>query len=151
MMQFSAEETATVLAALRYWQREGLTSSGHEIDIASNGDTLEPMTTDEIDELCERLNFQGGEKPEDRVEQLRQLKAAGLSQADCIGVFGVKRDEDAYARAAHGKLASDDLEFDETVLLSESGDGCWVGAWVYVSNADAGYPSNDEQWISHDT
>jgi len=55
-MKLTDRELATVLAALRYWQREGLFSCGHEIDIASNGDTLEPLTARDIDALCERLN-----------------------------------------------------------------------------------------------
>lgn len=50
-------ELATILAALRYWAREGLLSSGHERDIATNGDTLKPLTAEEIDALCARLNF----------------------------------------------------------------------------------------------
>ena len=48
-------EFNTVLAALRYWQREGLMSGGHEQDIASDGDT-EPLSAEEIDVLCERIN-----------------------------------------------------------------------------------------------
>ena len=51
-----ARELATVLAALRYWQREGLASSGHEHAISSNGDTLAPLTLAEVDALAERLN-----------------------------------------------------------------------------------------------
>lgn len=44
----------TILAALRYWQREGQGSSGHERDIAEeHGDAL---NANEIDELCERIN-----------------------------------------------------------------------------------------------
>lgn len=50
-------QLATILAALRYWQREGLMSSGHEHDIASDNDTLEPLNREEIDALCESLNF----------------------------------------------------------------------------------------------
>lgn len=47
-----------MLASLRYWQREGLMSSGHEIaEIATDGGTLEPLTAKAIDGLCERLNF----------------------------------------------------------------------------------------------
>lgn len=49
-------ELATVLAALRYWQREGLMSAGCEQDIASDGGRIEPLTEGQIDELCERLN-----------------------------------------------------------------------------------------------
>ena len=51
-----ARELATVLAALRYWQREGLASSGHEHAISSNGDTFAPLTLAEVDALAERLN-----------------------------------------------------------------------------------------------
>jgi hypothetical protein len=56
-------ELATVLAALRYWQRHGLPqcldSKNHlpEDDIATDGGTLAPMRKPEIDVLCERLNF----------------------------------------------------------------------------------------------
>ena len=49
-------ELKTVLAALRYWQREGRFSGGHEQDIATNGGASEPLDGDEIDALCERLN-----------------------------------------------------------------------------------------------
>jgi hypothetical protein len=49
---------ATILAALRYWQREGWISSGHEHDIASNGGTIEPLEAAEIDSLCEWLNIE---------------------------------------------------------------------------------------------
>lgn len=54
----TSRELATVLAALRYWQREGIHSGGHEQDIATDGDGLIPLTGSEIDELCERLNVE---------------------------------------------------------------------------------------------
>ena len=51
---------ATILAALRRYQR-GLAENDNLLpadvaDIATNGDTLEPMTAEEIDGLCETLN-----------------------------------------------------------------------------------------------
>jgi hypothetical protein len=49
-------ELATVLAALRYWQRQGLMSAGGEHDIATDGGQLAPLTSAEIDALCARLN-----------------------------------------------------------------------------------------------
>ncbi len=55
-VSLSPRNLATILAALRYWQREGLMSSGHEQDIASDGDTIEPLAAIEIDALCERIN-----------------------------------------------------------------------------------------------
>lgn len=45
---------ATVLAALRYWQREGLMSAGVEHDIASDGDVV-PLSASEIDTMCEDI------------------------------------------------------------------------------------------------
>ena len=53
---FKGRELATMIAALRYWQREGLISSAREIDIASSGKRLKPLTAAEIDELCGKLN-----------------------------------------------------------------------------------------------
>lgn len=50
-------ELATILAALRYWQREGLKSDGHEADIAAEHGP--PLTAEEIDDLCEWLNANG--------------------------------------------------------------------------------------------
>jgi hypothetical protein len=63
-LQVDERELATILAALRYWQRDGLLSDEHgdlatpgpENDIATAGGTHEPLDLDEIDELCERLN-----------------------------------------------------------------------------------------------
>jgi hypothetical protein len=49
-------QTATILAALRYWQREGLMSSGHEGSIACNGGDIKPLSAPEIDALCEQIN-----------------------------------------------------------------------------------------------
>lgn len=47
---------ATMLAALRYWQREGRWSCGAEQDIASDCGKFSPMSPEEIDDLCETLN-----------------------------------------------------------------------------------------------
>ena len=52
-------ELSTVLAALRYWQREGLHSSGHERDIATDEGLYQAMTSAEIDALADRLNSDG--------------------------------------------------------------------------------------------
>lgn len=49
-------ETATILAALRFWQREGASLTLPEWDIATSGGTLDGLDIEEIDGLCERLN-----------------------------------------------------------------------------------------------
>jgi len=53
--RMNPRELNTLLAALRYWQREGLMSGGHEQDIAADGGVI-PLNAAEIDSLCERLN-----------------------------------------------------------------------------------------------
>lgn len=55
---FTDEEQATVLAALRFWQRagHGASSTPPEWDIATNEGTVEPLDEPAIDDLCERIN-----------------------------------------------------------------------------------------------
>jgi hypothetical protein len=55
----TARERDTIIAALRYWQREGQHSAGAELDIAENGreGPRARLSDDEIDALIEtRLN-----------------------------------------------------------------------------------------------
>ncbi|OAN76732.1 hypothetical protein A8B82_15165 [Sulfitobacter sp. EhC04] len=61
----SYREHATMLAALRFWQRSGLGDGTrdlvdglpyHQRDIATDDGTLDPLTVEEIDALCERIN-----------------------------------------------------------------------------------------------
>jgi len=58
-MKLSDREIATVLAALRYYQRD-LVDDGARFehgDIATNGGKLKPLDEFEIDKLCDHLNF----------------------------------------------------------------------------------------------
>jgi hypothetical protein len=56
-MTLNPRETATILAALRFWQaNEGMPSAVFT-DIATNDGCLVALGMDEIDRLCERLNF----------------------------------------------------------------------------------------------
>jgi len=55
-MKLDEQQLATVLAALRYWQREGLMSNGDEHDIATEGGRYVELGAEAIDELCEELN-----------------------------------------------------------------------------------------------
>jgi hypothetical protein len=56
-MQLTERELATVLAALRYWQQD-LADNEDEGPISQEHftETVTPLTVDEIDQLCERLN-----------------------------------------------------------------------------------------------
>lgn len=54
-VRLSERERAAMLAALHCWQRERLASSGHERDIETAFDHLQPLPGEEIDALCERV------------------------------------------------------------------------------------------------
>jgi hypothetical protein len=60
-MPFDERETATILAALRYWQARSLPATPDQAEaieeIATDGRTLEPLDEEEIDTLCEAINI----------------------------------------------------------------------------------------------
>src|ERR1039457_865017 len=54
---FEKRQTATILAALRYWQSNGIVASRHDhYTIATDDGTLQPLTRPEIDAMCEQIN-----------------------------------------------------------------------------------------------
>ena len=53
-MKLSDRELATVLAALRYWQDE--MAPYEDGSTSEHFQEVTPLTTKEIDDLCERLN-----------------------------------------------------------------------------------------------
>lgn len=57
-MSFNDRETATILAALRYWQKATLwdRSVGAAAVIASDDGRFAPLNSAEIDVLCEKVN-----------------------------------------------------------------------------------------------
>jgi hypothetical protein len=57
-IQLNNRELATVLAALRYWQQElAANQDGGPISPDHFDDKVTPLTVEEIDELCVRLNL----------------------------------------------------------------------------------------------
>ncbi len=62
MKALSARELATILAALRWWQRSIVTGKemNEEMDIAEDGGAFARLSIIEINKLCEGLNC--GEK-----------------------------------------------------------------------------------------
>ena len=74
-----------------------------------------------------------------RIAALKDLQSKGLTFSDAVNVFGEDRDSNAYARKAadlHGR--DGELEFDDTVVVSESDDGAYVMCWQWVDKDDAG-------------
>lgn len=54
MKRFSAKDTATILAALRFWQRQ---TEPKDRDCFGHFEDVRPLRDDEIDELCEKINL----------------------------------------------------------------------------------------------
>ena len=57
-VELSAQEIAQLLAALRNWQTDSLNEDLADA-FAGHFEDNEPLSDDEIDALCERLNFAG--------------------------------------------------------------------------------------------
>lgn len=70
--------------------------------------------------------------------ELTKLKERGLTFSDCVDVFGVERDTDPQARKAfeiHHREG--EVEIDSTTVISESSEGAYVMAWVWVDDPDS--------------
>ena len=79
-------------------------------------------------------------------ERLLALKAEGLTFGACITAFGVDRDTDPFAKVAFENYQDEgSTEIDDFTVLSKSKDGAYVMAWVWVSNEEAGIPSDEEE------
>lgn len=83
-----------------------------------------------------------------RAAALRAIQEARISYADCVRALGgVDSNMNPYARAAirlYAEGSDNDIEIDDTTMLSVGDDGAWVGAWLWVSNEKAGvHPWDD--------
>jgi hypothetical protein len=106
-------ELGTVLAALRLWQRLGDRLGEPELAIATDEGAFPPLTKDEIDGLCERINI-GGSHEDATPEEI------------------------ARARERYAVTSDDDIEIDDSAKASRADDGTWVQAWVWLEKqADA--------------
>lgn len=100
-------ELATVLAALRFYQRMRLTpnrslTNADLDDILTNGGKVKPLDAGQIDELCELINLggqpakatEGTTKPAaDGLAELEELMHAVESLKDFGGEGGIEAEE----------------------------------------------------------
>ena len=82
-------ELATVLAALRHWQQH-IQRTGTAVRDSSHFEDVEPLTPEEIDRLCQRLNTAAPDAEPCECERLGYF---------CSGVPGI------LARVENGRLA----------------------------------------------
>lgn len=117
----SPSELSTLLAALRYYQL-GLERDdvpGGIFDIASEADTRQPLTDDQIDDLCEELNC----GPEDNSPAAQKYREA----------------------AKRFKHRQGELEIDDFAAVSfGADDGAYVQAWVWIDETDTHPPEVSE-------
>lgn len=102
-------ERATVLAALRMWQRLGVGQDCPEQDIANNDGDITPTLDSDIDALCERLND------------------APIKER----ILATPAERDAAIRS----YVDDDCEIDDDAAVSRGDDVTWVQAWVRIAPA----------------
>ena len=107
--ELDSRELGTVLAALRYWQRQGCPDGPELREIASDND-MKPLDLEEIDALCERLNLGQHRQPATK----------------------------AQIEAARAEYQSDDVNIDDDAATSDAVDdgGTWVQAWVWLATAE---------------
>lgn len=116
-LRVNRRELATILAALRFHQEENLQGGGELLGKAMRGGatsrrTLQPLSYEEVDQLCQRLNLRSempgllfeppehaaGQQPLFRVVYIIDLHAANPRQA-AASVHRILRDPESLAPA----------------------------------------------------
>lgn len=98
-MKLSKNDLATILAALRYWQRMEVAPKRRtlcpEMELILKAEGLRPLVASEIDALCEELNTPEPPEPKIALETRRLRRAASklcrvaeTTTADLIGFNG---------------------------------------------------------------
>jgi hypothetical protein len=119
-MKLRKRELATVLAALRFYQKEDLDNEPDINDIATDGWTLDALTVAEIDSLCEELNCQ----------PTRNCRLADRTEKE-FEVMELAREKLARHFDRNDFTVYSDTEID----LSPDG-GAWIDVGVWVPLAD---------------
>lgn len=75
--------------------------------------------------------------------ELQKLIKSGLTFAQCVNALGAE--EGPFINAARElKQREGEVEFDDHVVISDSDEGAYVMAWVWVSNEEAGVEPEDD-------
>lgn len=105
----STKEINTVLAALRFFQMKGAAAGPEIADLATNNGAESPMSNDEIDALCERLNVS---EPLNIVVHMEggavQSVMANRETGDAVVVFTLDYDTDGIEQSELVSVTQDD-------------------------------------------
>ena len=137
------EQHATVLAALRFYQREGMgdpACRSEEIDdLATNGGEVTALDVVGISDLCEQLNC----RDTDFSAALQVLKQSGMDFGECVNAYGETAIDSPYVRYAVEISSDGDFEIDGTPVVSKGEEpGAYVMGWLWVSDYDCGVQDN---------
>ena len=136
MMINDERELATVLAALRMWQRGSCGTTGTqasvleaahaEMSIATDGERLMPLLASEIDELCERLNAQQ-DLPTVvlRVEGVAVHTVVANMPARCVILDA---DVEGSDRSGLKMIDGKEMQVIDVGMGGHSVPGCWSGS-----------------------
>ena len=69
--------------------------------------------------------------------KLTKLVDQGLTFGDCVAAFATNKQTSKVVQSACERYASDEVEIDPETVVSESDEGAWVMAWVWVPKDDA--------------
>lgn len=73
-------------------------------------------------------------------ELLKVAKENGLDFSQCVREFGEDVESNAFAVAAQNRYcrdSSDNIEIDSHAVVSETENGAWVSAWLFINNSEA--------------
>lgn len=141
--KLDSRELATVLAALRYYQASPYLGTPSDIHkIATNDGEFSSLAFLEVDELCERLNFDGTESPADEIKTLRVVAPAlEILPVNKCGDFrtgylsGISRAE------IEAKLGAANIKDDPAKVRWSWGftvNGVRCGVWDWKRSGDVG-------------
>lgn len=145
--RLDARELGTVLAALRYWQRTvvpelspeyrgtwGELDAAPEIEIADD-DEQSPLTADEIDALCERLNCGGDPEP----LRLAVIVEGGIVQSLLLDDMSRARELDVVV-IDHDTEGADESDLIEVPMLDGTAFDAYAGG-PCLSASDVDLPA----------
>ena len=96
LIEFDSRELATLFAALRHWQATDSADTEKFNAIAADGDVHAALTNEEIDGLCERMNFTEELKPAgyySRPVTMPKTKREGLCNAVQMIINALETDQ----------------------------------------------------------
>lgn len=156
-MSESYRQLSTILAALRLFQA-AQNVPPDIAELADSGGEIEPLTADEIGDLCEALNCGGYISPDATPsERMAHAIACGVTFAEGLSAFAADQAAKEPELAAYSQNASGmryvrdgEVEVDTSgpggsTIVSKGADaGAYTLGWIWVDDETAGIETADD-------